>query len=397
MDQFNTFLMPSSFLRRWSYNELIPALLYFDRVTFLMDDIEPRYISDKATYQQSDAPPVRLRSPKELAGMDPNDVVDGLLVEQHRYYWPMHDLMKEEVIVISSWDMGPLELPEHRQELQTLLSQKNELALEYQTSASRYYDYMSITPSSLSDFEKAMELRSWIKHALMQLDFPNRRGWEQVTLHPDGYVALLTALALFPELRQLSRESRVDKSGKVRHKPSESYTAMRVVGTLLRDELDSFTLEDDPEALTEILEIRRRYSSELQTFRQAMIKAAKGMQDKDTDLWHLPEEVDEYVTTVRSVFEQTRRAMSDPLRIPKLIFKKGGSLFIGGLAAFVGAAVAGPSGAMFVGTVGAGIAESIKTMTKNLGVQASKKLESSNAHVEDKSMVYLFHAQKALR
>src|SRR5262245_56975839 len=47
MDTFNAFLMPYSFLRRWTYTELIPALLYFDRVTFLMDDIEPQYLSGR--------------------------------------------------------------------------------------------------------------------------------------------------------------------------------------------------------------------------------------------------------------------------------------------------------------------------------------------------------------
>src|SRR5262245_31300853 len=44
MNDFNAFLMPFSFLRRWSYNELIPALLYFDRVTFLMDRSEERRV-----------------------------------------------------------------------------------------------------------------------------------------------------------------------------------------------------------------------------------------------------------------------------------------------------------------------------------------------------------------
>ena len=33
MSGFNAFLMPYSFLRRWTYDELIPSLLYFDRVT----------------------------------------------------------------------------------------------------------------------------------------------------------------------------------------------------------------------------------------------------------------------------------------------------------------------------------------------------------------------------
>jgi hypothetical protein len=244
-------------------------------------------------------------------------------------------------------------------------------------------------PVALSDFEKAIKVRSWILHAL---SFPGRRGWEHVTLHPHGYVALLAALQLFPELAQRSRESKVGDSKKVRHKPSESYTAMRVAGELLRDELPSFTLEDDPEALTEILEVRQRYASELQEFRQTMIKATKEMQRPGVDIWDLPEEVDTYITTIRPVFEQTKRAMSDPLRVPKLIFNKWGSLFIGGLAAVTGAFTAGPAGALIGGPVGTGITEGIKAVTQNVGDQISKK----DAHVEDKSLVYLFHSQRAL-
>jgi hypothetical protein len=106
MNDLNAFLMPFSFLRRWSYNELIPALLYFDRVTFLMDDIEPQYISD--TYQQPGTPSVQLRSPQELADRNANEFVDGLTVEQHQYYWPMRDLMKEGIIAITSADMAGL-------------------------------------------------------------------------------------------------------------------------------------------------------------------------------------------------------------------------------------------------------------------------------------------------
>ena len=177
--------MPFSFLRRWSYNELIPALLYFDRVTFLMDDIEPQYISDK--YQQPDTPPVRLRSPEELAGINDNEVVDGLTVEQHQYYWPMRDLMKEEVIVISSAGLGPMIGPKPSQKLQTLLDQKDKMAIEYEIYANLFYDsYRPTEQRNLGRFDKAIEVYSWINHALQ-----GRRGWQRVTLHPNAYRSFL--------------------------------------------------------------------------------------------------------------------------------------------------------------------------------------------------------------
>jgi hypothetical protein len=39
-----------------------------------------------------------LVNPRQLEGMDGNNFVEGLSVDQHRYYWPMRDLIGEEVI-----------------------------------------------------------------------------------------------------------------------------------------------------------------------------------------------------------------------------------------------------------------------------------------------------------
>jgi hypothetical protein len=398
MNDFNAFLMPFSFLRRWSYNELIPALLYFDRVTFLMDDIEPQYISDK--YQQPDTPPVRLRSPEELAGMDADEFVDGLTVEQHQYYWPMRDLMKEEVIVISSTGLGPMIGPEPGKQLQTLLDQKNEMALDYEIYANQFYD--SYTPEeqhNLTRFDKAMEVHSWIKYALQW-----RRGWQRVTLHHNAYRSLLSALHVFPDLHQLFLEGEVDKSGKASQLPAQSYLAMRVLGTLLEEKLHSFALEDDPNALSEILKVRQKYVADLQAFHAKMAEAANEWESLDTDLGNIPGKVESYIQKVRPEFEHTRRALSDKLRIPKLVLRKGGALIVigacAGIGVAIGTALAGPAGtgagATAGGTLGAAAPEALKSIFAELGKQAADKVKPKDVSI-DKSVLYLFHAEKALR
>lgn len=393
MNEFKAYLMPSSLQRRWSYNELIPALLYFDRVTFPMDDIEPQYVSDE--YRSPGTPPVRLRSPNELEGMEANEFVDGLTVEQHRYYWPMRDLMAEEVICISAIDLF-LDKPGYEQTLRQLLRENDPLAHEYLNAASGYYDFMVEEQNTLSRFEKALKVRDWIKGALSL----QRKGWEQVTIHPAGYVALLSALKLFPDLFQLSLESKVDRSGHVRRSAAASYLAPRTVGTILQSELDSLTLEGDSEALSEILEVRQKYASELQEFRIKMIEAVKDWRLAEMDLSHVPDAVDDYIYTVQPTFAQTRRALSDKLRVPKLIFEKGGAVFMSavgvGVGAYTGTMAAGPIGTVAGAAFGATTAEALKSFFGDLGKKLSEEFGANKVSI-DKSMVYLFHAQKALR
>jgi hypothetical protein len=403
MNDFNAFLMPFSFLRRWSYNELIPALLYFDRVTFLMDDIEPQYISDK--YKQPDTPPVRLRSPEELKGLKASDFVDGLTVEQHQYYWPMRDLMKEEVIVISSTGLGPIiGAPEPRQQLQTLLDQKNKMALEYESYASLFYDayppaYMPIEQHDLTSFDKAMHVYSWIDQALRW-----RPGWQRVTLHPHAYRALLSALDVFPDLHQLFLKCEVDRSGRASQPPAQSYLAMRVVGTLLEERLKSFTLEvDDPNALSEILEVRQKYAADLQAFRAKMAEATNEWELQDTDLKYMPGKIESYIQTVSPEFERTRRALSDKQKIHKFLRTGGALIVIGacaGIGTAVGTALAGPAGTAAGATVGAGLgtaaSEALKSFFAELGRETADKVKSKDVSI-DKSVLYLFRAEKALQ
>ncbi len=392
MNEFNAFLMPFSFLRRWDYNELIPALLYFDRVTFLMDDIEPQYIDEK--YKQPDMQPVRLWSPDELAGMEPNEFVDGLSVEQHRYYWPMRDLMKEEVIAISSTGLGPMIGGEPRENLEALLNQKNEMATAYVSYASQFYD--ASTPPEEHDqsrLDKAMHVYSWINHTLRW-----RRGWQRVTLHPNAYRSLLASLSVFPELLQLYLDSEIDRSGRASMPPAQSYLAMRVVGTLMEEKLNSFVLKDDPNALSEILEVRQKYSAELQAFRAKMAEATNEWALVDTDVKDVPAKVEGYIQKVYPEFESTRRVLYDKSGNGQLLLRKGGAWILIGACAGIGAALGtafGPTGTIAGGTLGLAAPDFFKAIFKKLGEEGAKKLEPESVTI-DKSLVYLFHVETAL-
>jgi hypothetical protein len=294
MDDFRAFLMPYSFLRRWSYDELIPPLLYFDRVTFVMDDISPHFLftaglenaidldqqvipkglrqmfssqqaslsprasvtvvtpgalwkirDGKRRYQIEKSiseelviygsPEMGLVDPRGLEGMDGNNFVEGLSVDQHRYYWPMRDLIGEEVIFVTGMDMPRPHFLVNSEIIEALLQDERNapfvterfieregrywiregsetaeieallriegaapLARQYVLSASRYYDAVAGDSTAISPEAKAIEVRNWIGDALVR-----RRGWAQVALNPHGLAALLATETLFEDLRRL--------------------------------------------------------------------------------------------------------------------------------------------------------------------------------------------------
>jgi hypothetical protein len=179
---------------------------------------------------------------------------------------------------------------------------------------------------------------------------------------------------------------------------------MRVVGTLLEEELNSFILEDDPNALSEVLEVRQKYASDLQAFRAEMLEATNEWGLVDSDLRDMPGKVESYIEKVRPAFEHTRRALSDTLRIPKLILRKGGALILigacAGIGAVIGTALAGPLGTIAGATAGGGVGvaapEAFKSSFEELGKEAGDKVKPKDVSI-DKSLVYLFHAQEALR
>jgi hypothetical protein len=135
-----------------------------------------------------------------------------------------------------------------------------------------------------------------------------------------------------------------------------------------------------------------------------MTEAANEWNLVDTDLRYMPGKVESYIEKVRPVFEHTRRALSDKLRIPKLIFREGGALILigagAGIGAAIGTALAGPPGTVAGATAGGGIGaaapEAFKSFFEELGKEAADKVKPKDVSI-DKSLVYLFHAQKALR
>jgi hypothetical protein len=197
--------MPSSFLRRWSYDEMVPSLLYFDSITFLMDDIEPRFISAQPISELHDRP-VALHSPAELKGVPDEQFVDGLTAEQHRYYWPMRDLMRDGVIVITSMDLSmvpPEELAPLHEAFRDHQHPKHRVAVDFRSSAVAYFDLMAPTPSGATEDEKARDVYRWFRDALLR-----SAGWRPALLHPTSFIAFKAALELFPALYEIHARGR---------------------------------------------------------------------------------------------------------------------------------------------------------------------------------------------
>jgi hypothetical protein len=485
--------MPYSFLRRWSYDELIPPLLYFDRVTFVMDDISPHYLftaglenaidldqqvvpeglrqmfsSQQALLSRSasvtvvtpgtlwkirdgkrryqieksiseklviyGSPEMGLVNPKKLQGRDGNEPEGGLSVDQHRYYWPMRDLIGEEVILVTGMDMSRPHFIVNSEIVEALLQDERNapfvaerfieregrywlreghetaeieallhiegaapLARQYVLSASRYYDAVAGDSAAISPEAKAMEVRNWIGDALVR-----RRGWAQVALNPHGLAALLAAETLFGDLRRLGcddedreRETKWYGGHLTPPSPTSSYVAMRVAGNLLQKELHSFALRDprDPEALSEILRVREKYRSECEAFRTAMLDASRNMQ------WETPRELiqraDDYVRQVEPAYSELTRAMADRWRTPKLVFRKGGVLVTTGVVAGLGFLIAGHIGAAVGGTVGNSLGEGVRAIMERLGDDATAPKETIPMPT-NKAMAYLFHTRQAL-
>lgn len=149
--------------------------------------------------------------------------------------------------------------------------------------------------------------------------------------------------------------------------------------------------------------MRQKYASALQAFRAKIAKATNEWELLDTDLTDMPGKVESYLQSVRPEFEELRRALSDKLRIPKLILRKAGALIMIGACAGFGAALGtfvGPpgtvTGAIAGGAVGAAAPEALKSFFGELGKEAAYKIKPKDVPI-DKSLVYLFHAQNALQ
>lgn len=146
--------------------------------------------------------------------------------------------------------------------------------------------------------------------------------------------------------------------------------------------------------------MRQKYAANLQAFRAKMAQATNEWKLLDTDLRDMPKKVETYIQTVRPEFEQTRRALSDKLRIPKLVLRKGGAMImIGacvGIGGGLGTILAGPpgtvAGATTGGAVGMAMSEAFKSFFSELGKEVADTVKPKDVSI-DKSLLYLFHAE----
>ena len=77
-------LLPFSYFRSWSYNELIPSLLYLDKVAIPSCGLHSVDV---------------LTDPKGLAGIPDSEDVGFLTAGEHRFFWPLRDLIQAGVLV----------------------------------------------------------------------------------------------------------------------------------------------------------------------------------------------------------------------------------------------------------------------------------------------------------
>jgi hypothetical protein len=352
-------------------------------VTFLMDDIDTAVLD-------------KLVDPKDLRELPDGEPVDGLLVGQHRYYWPMRDLMTAEVLAISSMDIS-IEFPCERAVLERLVQDGNAVAKQYIEAAADYYDRIPVAvPRVEAPLDKAMEVRTWIRDAISFRRFKSGR-WQPVAFDPSGYRALLHAVAIFEDLKDLgAAEASPPRWYLDTPTPpyADSFLAVRAVQNLLGRRLPAFEIQDDPAALSGILEVRERRKGELRAFREALKAKADQLHSADPD--QFLGEVQKSVSALERDFQNIEKALSGRWRVPKLVFREGAVYVIVGLAAGLGALVGGPAGIPVGGVIGGALGEGVKAIFSQFGQQAGSLVAPKEGKVES-ATVYLFHAERSLR
>ena len=210
--------MPTHLNFRWNYDALVPALLYFDSVTFVNDDVGVR---DK------------LVDPATLTGCDPDSFVEGFAVQQHRYYWPMRELIQEGVISLRPMEttMMPMTLRHPftgelqigwKDRFQEMLDREDPRARKFLYVANRYHRFI-VPPSPNSkdepigdapsiDISNALEVALWTRDAIRRRSTGQRR----VAIHPEGQVAMDLAIEIFEDINKEMRPTDPDTADWIR-------------------------------------------------------------------------------------------------------------------------------------------------------------------------------------
>ncbi|RYH07775.1 hypothetical protein [Tropicimonas sp. IMCC6043] len=393
-NEFQAMIMPTDFRRRWSYDALIPSLLYFDSVSFLNDDV--RSAAD-------------LVDPTTMTGCGPKDVVEGLLVEQHRYYWPFREILSEGVI-----SLCPIEIQFHifsppppppgikvpvksprgwRSIIDERLTQGDEVAKSFVAIGARYFDLVGEKDQSMEDIDKALWVAAWTKDALRY----RARGQKRVAIHPDGQTAMELSIALFNDVEELvskRTEARLDWQNVPPDRGKKDgfgdLVGLGLITKVLEKILPTFSIDGDPSRLSEILEVRHQRADELRVFRQFVMEAEEKF--AVADVQEREDAAREFILESNQLFEDLEKALSDPNRKLKLRASKFGGVLIAGISGAVGGAIAALNPA--AGTVlGEAVAGATEGTISHMLDKASDSLETREVHP---GLSYLFYAKEAM-
>jgi hypothetical protein len=197
--------------------------------------------------------------------------------------------------------------------------------------------------------------------------------------------------------RCTARGGQVPKS-EYQRQPNEC-RACALTERLIKGSLPTYVLED-PAALSEVLKIRERRRAELEAFRHGMQEVANNIQLGELDADGLCASITNEVGRLHSVFAETRKALADKWRLPKLLLRRSGATVAVGLTAAIGAAA---------GTLATGglELEVLKEFVQEIVKEAVKKgAESIGAYSKstplhgisaEASLAYLFGAAQDLR
>jgi hypothetical protein len=149
--------------------------------------------------------------------------------------------------------------------------------------------------------------------------------------------------------------------------------------------------------------VRDKRRSELEAFRDRMRKEAQNLELSNASPEDLSGSISAAIRRLEPAFDETARALSDPLRVPKLILRQGGTYALIGVVTGLGAWLGGLVGGAVAGTIAAGtlataakkvVGEAIKKPLGALGEEAASLLCGTKINT---SLSYLFYAKEAVR
>ena len=396
---FDAFLMPTHLNFRWNYDALVPALLYFDSVTFVNDDVGVR---DK------------LVDPATLTGCDPDSVVEGFVVQQHRYYWPMRELIQEGVISLRPMQSTMMPMTLHhpvtgelqigwKDRFQEMLDREDPRARKFLYVANRYHRFI-VPPSPNSkdepigdapsiDISNALEVALWTRDAIRRRSTGQRR----VAIHPEGQVAMDLAIEIFEDINKEMRPTDPDTADWIRQDQErdpgklDNYpdaVALGLAQQIMAPAMPTFCVDQDPSRLAEILKIRDKRKDELGAFREMMQQSEARLLATAPEFRR--EAMRDFVLSKLAEFKTVSTALSRPGYATRLRLSKYGGLIGTMISSALSAMIPGAGATTFLAQGALGAAKG--AMSQGVKSTVSAALPSE----EVPWVSYLFYAKNAV-